>query len=157
MLTEIFDNKYQELLQAVRVRELAHCCDKFIKKREKQLSGRFTAPLATINPELINNSDLNLEVRQYQAVIKMQSALNTRNKNNTQKITVFSRIFSTCKSILDGPANSLYMQFIRKVLDLLPNTLASHFAFFRSDIRQLISNVENLTDEGVYKNQLFLT
>lgn len=154
LLTEIFDNQYQELLQAVRVRELAHCCDEFIRKREQQLSGIFIAPLVAINPDHITNDQLKMEIQQYQAVFSMQSALHTEQVENTQKISTFSRTFNTYKSILEVSTDSLCMQFIQKILGLLPIALTSHFGFFRTETRHLVSNIENLIDDEDYKNQL---
>lgn len=147
LLTEILDSQYQELLQAVRVRELAACCGEFIRKREKQLSGVFTVPLAAIKPDQIANDQLKLEIQQYQAVLSMQSALHTEQAEDTQKISLFGRIFNTCKSTLETSADSLCMQFIKKILELLPTTLTSHFGFFRTETQQLVSNVESLADE----------
>lgn len=146
LLTEIFDNQYQELLQAVRVRELTRCCDEFIRKREEKLNTAFTAPLSTINLEKILDSQLKLDVYQYQAVLTLQSTLCVENIENRQKVFTFSRAFNICKSILEASADSLCIQFIRKVLDLLPTALTSYFGFFRTDTQQLVRNVEDLTD-----------
>lgn len=147
LLTEIFDNQYQELLQAVRVRELAHCCDEFISKKEKKLSGVFATPLSEINLGQIIDCQLKLEVDQYQAVLSMQSVLCAKNTENEQKIFYFSRIFTNCRSTLELSIDSFCMQFIRAVLDLLPNALASHFGFFKPEELKLINHIENINDE----------
>lgn len=146
LLTEIFDTQYQELLQAVRVRELACCCDDFIRKREKKLSKIFTAHLSEINTNQIMDGQLKLEVHQYQAVLSMQSVLHTEN-TDAHKVSMFSRTFNACRSILEASTDSLCIQFIKKVLDLLPTALASHFGFFKTETQRLAQDMRNLSAE----------
>lgn len=56
--------------------------------------------------------------------------------------------------MLESSADTLCMQFIKQILDLLPTALTSRFDFFRTEAQLLVKNIENLTDDEACKNQL---